>query len=368
MCPQGEVRVSRTGLVPGAEPMARRAPLQVVDPTGYEEWDKLIGTHPGASFFHGAAWANVLRDTYQHVPFYIVVEDAGSVLGLLPLMEVSSVLTGRRGVALPFADECPTLESGMVTRRELFEKAVEIGRRQEWKYVECRGSQAFFGDADPSVSFYTHTLDLTRGDKDLFAGLDSAARRAIRKAQHEGLRFEVARNLDGMRIFYRLHCGTRRKHGLPPQSFPFFRAILGRIIEQDAGFIGIVSLGAEPLAALLFFYHGKRAIYKFGASDENHLNLRANNLAMWEGIRWLAEHGIGELNFGRTSIANEGLRRYKMGWGVTERRLDYWRYDLRKSAFVVAHDRAEGWHNRVFRSLPLPVNRWLGAALYRHLS
>lgn len=368
MRPQGEVRSQGAGLVPGAEPLARRVPLQVVDPSRNADWEKLIGTHPQASFFHGAAWANVLRDTYHHVPFYIIAEESGRVLGLLPLMEVRSVLTGSRGVGLPFADECAPLESGRVTRHELFEKAVEMGRKQSWKYVECRGSQGWGGNEDPSVSFYTHTLDLTRGEKDLFAGLDSAARRAIRKAQHEGLRFEVSRNLDGMRIFYRLHCRTRRKHGLPPQSFPFFRAISEWIIEQDAGFIGIVSLGAEPLAALMFFYQGKRAIYKFGASDENRLNLRANNLAMWEGIRWLAGHGIGELNLGRTSIANEGLRRYKMGWGAAERRLDYWRYDLRKSAFIPAQDRAGGWHNRVFRALPLPVNRWLGAALYRHLS
>jgi len=368
MHPRGEGSAGRTSVLPGSEASVGPVPLQVLDPTSGGEWDGLVGTHPGASFFHGSAWANVLRDAYGHRPFYILGARGGRVLGLLPLMEVQSVLTGRRGVALPFADECPPLESEQVTRRQLFEKALEIGRSRKWSYVECRGSEGFGGSEAPSVSFYAHTLDLTRGEQDLFAGLDSPARRAIRKARREGLRFEISRSLDGMRIFYGLHCRTRRKHGLPPQSFGFFQAVFGWIIEREAGFIGLVYQGTEPLAALVFFYSGRRAIYKYGASNEKYLSLRANNLAMWEAILWLGNHGFAELHFGRSSRGGEGLRRYKMSWGAVERRLDYWRYDLGKNAFVGGRDRAAGWHNRVFRALPLPVCRWVGAALYPHLS
>jgi CelD/BcsL family acetyltransferase involved in cellulose biosynthesis len=340
----------------------------VVDPTGCEDWDKRVQTHPEAGFFHGSAWAQVLRDTYGQAPFYILSAADGRVLGLLPLMEVRSVLTGRRGVALPFADECAPLESAGASRRDLFEKALEIGRERGWKYVECRGCDGFGGAEAPSVSFYAHTLDLRTGERELFAGLDGAARRGVRKAEHEGLRFEMARNMDGMRTFYRLHCRTRHKHGLPPQPVKFFQSIWARIMERESGFIGLVYQGTEPLAALVFFYLGRRAIYKYGASNEKFLNLRANNLAMWEGIRWLAGNGFAELHFGRTSPGNEGLRRFKTAWGAVERRLDYWCYDLSRNAFVAETDRAEGWHNRVFRALPPVVCRWLGAAIYPHLS
>jgi hypothetical protein len=368
MRPRGEAIAGWVTSSPRQETPGGRPQLEVVDPTIGGDWDNRVQTHSEATFFHGAAWANVLRDAYRHVPFYILSAEGRRVMGLLPLMEVRSLLTGRRGVALPFADECPPLESDQASRVALFEKALEMGRQRGWKYVECRGSHGFKESDAPSVSYYAHTLDLALGEQGLFAGMDGAARRAVRKAEHEGLRFEIARNLDGMRIFYRLHCGTRRKHGLPPQPFGFFRAILTRILEKDAGFIGLVYQGMEPLAALVFFYFGERAIYKFGASNEKYLNLRANNLAMWQGICWLANRGFRELHFGRTSLCNEGLRRYKLGWGAVERRLDYWCYDLRKNAFVAEQDRAGGWHNRVFRALPLPVSRWMGAALYPHLS
>ena len=38
-------------------------------------------------------------------------------------------------------------------------------------------------------------------------------------------------------------------------------------------------------------------IYKYGASDERHQNLRANNRVMWEAIRRHAADGFAILDF-----------------------------------------------------------------------
>ena len=50
----------------------------------------------------------------------------------------------------------------------------------------------------------------------------------------------------------------------------------------------------------MFFKLERHAVYKFGASDERLQELRANNLAMFEGIKYLAEGGAETLHFGRT--------------------------------------------------------------------
>jgi len=70
------------------------------------------------------------------------------------------------------------------------------------------------------------------------------------------------------------------------------------------------------------------------------------------------------LDFGRTSLDNDGLRRFKLGWGTRERRIDYFRYDPRKDRFVTARDASSGWHNHIFKTLPIPLSRLIGAALY----
>ncbi len=81
---------------------------------------------------------------------------------------------------------------------------------------------------------------------------------------------------------------------------------------------------------------------------------------MWEGMKWCARQGCASLHLGRTSLANEGLRRFKSGWGAQESKIDYFNYDLRRDAFVVDSDRANGWYNRMFGILPCIFSRLLG--------
>ena len=89
---------------------------------------------------------------------------------------------------------------------------------------------------------------------------------------------------------------------------------------------------------------------------------------MWEGIKYYASKGFRTLHLSRTSLAHEGLRRFKLGWGAREHSMEYFKYDLRKSAFVTARDEAFGWYNRLFAALPLSLSRLLGAVLYRHVA
>ena len=74
------------------------------------------------------------------------------------------------------------------------------------------------------------------------------------------------------------------------------------------------------------------------------------------------------LHFGRTSPGNEGLRRFKLGFGAREEEIRCCKYDFRAGRFVTDADRAEGWFNGIFGRLPLPLLRLAGQLLYRHVS
>jgi hypothetical protein len=281
-------------------------------------------------------------------------------------MEVRSWLTGRRGVGLPFTDDSRPLCSDGASFAEIFWGAMEEGKARGWKSVECRGGRELLEGAPVSLAFYGHRLDL-EADKDrLFARMDSSARRAIRKAEKSGVTVTVSRSLETTKAFYSLQCKTRKKHGLPPQPFAFFRNIHEHILSRNLGVIVTASHQNRPIAASVYFQLGDRAVYKFGASDEAFQQLRGTNLVMWEAIKWHALNGARTLHLGRTSIWNEGLRRSKLGWGADEERIEYVKYDLRKSRFVTDKDESSGWHNRVFRRMPIGLSRLLGAVLYRH--
>jgi hypothetical protein len=340
----------------------------ILDPLYDSDWERLVMAHPDSNFFHSAAWAKVLCKTYRHNPVYLRFSRASKLVALIPLMEIRSAFTGRRGVCLPFSDFCGPLmfdkeESGAVINR-----VSQLARERNWRYFEIRGGrEALPANATPATQFYGHRLSLSDSNEELLARFGSAARRAIRKAERSGVDVEVARTRTAIVEFYRLHVKTRRRHGLPPQPLSFFLNIYEEIIQAGQGFVVLARSGSRLLAAAVFFQHGKTALYKFGASNEVFQKFRGNNLVMWEAIKFLIRDGCKTLHFGRTSHDNDGLRRFKAGWGALEETVAYFRFDTETEAWKSSSDSGSGFHNKVFRRLPLALNRLAGAVIYPHL-
>lgn len=362
------IPVQEAGSLAQSKRIKESSALSIVDPLENGEWDSLVAHCPEHTVFHASAWAHVLRDTYQHYPLYLHwTGQTPSSFGLLPLMEINTFLKGKRAIALPFTDACPPLTTSSEAAAALFNAAQALGRKRGWKSLEIRGSIASLPSVPPSTTFYQHTLDLTLGEKVLFENLDPSVRRAIRKAQKENVRIVMDRSMSAMRQYFDLHVLTRHKHGLPPQPFEFFEHIQQRFLAAGHGFVTTAFSDTIPVAAAVFLTANQKAVYKFGASNEKLLHLRANNLVMWEAIRHLASRGFQTLDFGRTSLGHDGLRRFKLGWGALEKNLSYYCFDFATGSFVSRPDRASGWHNNLFRMLPLPLLKGLGRFLYPHL-
>jgi lipid II:glycine glycyltransferase (peptidoglycan interpeptide bridge formation enzyme) len=128
----------------------------------------------------------------------------------------------------------------------------------------------------------------------------------------------------------------------------------------------LASFHDKPIAGGVYFHFGEKAVYKYGASDLNYQNLRANNLVMWEAIKWYSSNGYKSLCFGRTEPENRGLIQFKSGWGTTEQPINYYRYDLKKGSFVSGSSKVTGSHNKIFRNMPLPILKKVGSILYKH--
>jgi hypothetical protein len=339
--------------------------IEVLDPTTQADWDDRLTAVDGWTLFHTAAWARVLCETYRYRPLYVAVRDQGKLLALVPLMEVDSPLTGRRGVSLPFTDYCDPLLTEAVCPADLTEFILDYGRKAGWKSVEFRGEG--LSDGPPAASFYRHTLDLTVGAERLFANLKDTTRRNVRKAMREGVTVGFHDSPEAVREYYRLHCMTRKKHGVPPQPVEFFDKIHEHVIGRGLGVVALASYNGVHVAGDVFLgLHGK-ALYKFGASDYAYQHLRPSDLVMWEGIEWHAERGYHNLCFGRTEMDNEGLRRFKNQWGTDERLIHYCRYDLRRDEFITETPQTGGSHHRFFNAMPIPVLRVFGSLLYKHM-
>ncbi|MEZ5276828.1 MAG: GNAT family N-acetyltransferase [Opitutaceae bacterium] len=352
----------------GPQSTVHGSTIQIVDPLSDPSWDDRVLSLPSYSFFHSSGWARVLRDTYGYKPVYFVLSDDNGLRSLLPIMEVYSLLTGRRGSALPFSDDCDGDHVDPEEFAALFRAAQLYGKERGWQTLECRGGVDSVPDATPSTSFYGHRLDLKKSHHELFSGFYSSVRRAIRKAERSGLRIEKSSDRNAILDYYALHCLTRRRHGLPPQPIRMFENIHRDILSQGNGFVILGRKGLHAVAGAVFLHFGTHAIFKFGASVKETLHSRPNNLIMWEGIKRLADLGLPTLHFGRTSFLNKGLRNFKRGWGTTESRIDYLKYDLKLDRYLQSPDRTQGWHNALFRLMPIPLARLVGSMLYKHVA
>ena len=331
------------------------------------QWQTALYQFPERTIFHTAAWMEVLASSYGYVPHWFMSPPGTTPQAMIPMAEVNSRLTGRRGVCLPFTDYCAPLANSPESFRQLFAEIVSFGRTRGWKYLELRGGRHFLPEAPASTSYLTHEVPLLADEARMFAGLDREVRTAIRKAEKKGVQVTFSTDAEALSLFYELHQETRRKHGVPPQPYRFFERIREHVLSKELGTVAIARIEGQPVAAGVFFLYGKAALYKFGASDQGAQHLRANNLVFWEAMKRFAQHGLEVLHLGRTSVGNEGLRKFKLGWSAREQRLEYVRYDFNRRHFTTSPDQSSGWHNRVFALLPRVVSRMAGRILYPHL-
>lgn len=341
--------------------------ISIANPIEHENWNNLILALPNYSFFHTSSWADILFKSYDYRPVYFI-EDAGRTLSaLLPVMEVSSLLTGKRGVSLPFTDYCEPLTSESGQFQALLSFAINYGKKHGWKYLELRGAQAFLEKEEPSVSYLGHTLELTGSHNNVFSNLRDSTRRNIKKAEKENVKIEITNSPQAMNEFYRLNSLTRKEHGLPPQPHHFFKNIYDQIIAKHSGFISMATYANRAIAGNVYFLFGEKVIYKYGASDRAYQHLRANNLVMWEAIKWCCETGYKNLCLGRTETDNDGLKQFKSGWGTKEHTVNYYKYDFSKDSFIKDLPKISDFQHKVFNKLPIPILKALGTLLYRHM-
>ena len=225
--------------------------ISILNPLDSSYWDDQLFSHEEPSVFTTSNWARVLKNSYDYSPVYCAAQNDGMVTALLPVMEVKSILTGCRGVSIPFTDYCD-VSSDLNTLRLMIDRMIAFGKKSGWKYLELRGGQHQFGDEPVFDTYYKHVLPL-RGDKrEILAGFRNSTVRNIKKAIESGVETEILTSMDAVNTYYQLHCLTRKRLGVPPQPLQFFKNVHEYIISKGMGFVVIASFKIYTSMAFSF--------------------------------------------------------------------------------------------------------------------
>ena len=340
-----------------------------IDPTRDPRWDELLDTHPDASIFHTPGWLDALRRTYGYTPIAFTTSPPGHPLrDGLPFCEISSWLSGRRLVSLPFSDHCSPLVESSEQVACLLSYLRENLTREKWSYIEIRPTDSVvtgctgFGR---SKVFFLHKLDLSPCLDDIFQNFHrDCVRRKIQRAAREGLVYEEGRSVGLLSMFYQLLLITRRRHGLPAQPVAWFQSLIACLGERVK--IRVASKNGQPVASILTIRCKRALVYKYGCADQRFNNLGGTQLLFWKSIQEAKECRLREFDLGRSDCDNPGLVMFKDRWGATRTELAYLRYPVEQS-----HSLAEARQSRigkyVWSHVPSGVLAAAGKVLYRHM-
>lgn len=347
--------------------------VQITDKVDNSVWDDFILRHPLGSIFHHSSWQDVVIDSYGYKPIYhLALDDSSNITAAAVSAHVESRLTGNRIISFPFSDSCDLLVNNDA-EAEVLMKALEATRsRLAAEFIEYRfmNAQHFVGGHRSDGGYSSYLLPLQQNRDILFRSFHrSCIQRAIKTGQQRGVETFHGSSLSDIKTFYHLHLLTRKKHGVAVQPFGFFRNLWSTLAPRKMITLLLARHQQRIIAGIIVLWFKNIAYYKFGASDERFLNIRANQLLMWEAIQLAQRKGCSTFDFGRTNQSNEGLSLYKQRWGSQRVSLYYVRVPKdTKSGILKESSRTHGRLKKMMSWMPAALIRLSGEFLYRHLA
>lgn len=270
----------------------------------------------------------------------------------------------RRVISLPFSDTCPPLGVSERARTELIRGLAKD--RRVGANVELRGVRA----PAPWTAidcFEQWSLNLARPFAEIQRRADRNFRRQAKHAAAAALKVENGASPAMLERFYRIQLQTRRRLGVPPQPMRFFTAVHKVFAKIDGIEIWLATSNGRDHAGVVLLRDGDRLYAKWSARAADSLPGSAHLLF----LSILEHHAetASLLDLGRTDARNTGLSRFKAEMGASSAPLPY--SYLPNPPHIVSAE-APGQSDRaiarVWRRLPIPITRAVGAIAYRYLA
>ena len=161
-------------------------------------------------------------------------------------------------------------------------------------------------------------IDLTPSLDALRAGMHGKWRNRLRSAEKARVELRpIGRRLRDYRWLLEEEDAQKKANryfGPPTTLIPAYRRAAGD--KRALRIMGAFDGGEEPIAAMLFLRHGRRATYQIGWSSEAGRRLGAHNLLLWDAIAAFKRDGARRLDLGEADTrSGAGLARFKLGAG-----------------------------------------------------
>lgn len=264
-----------------------------------ECFDHFVDTHPSGSVLQSWAWGELRRHQHWTAIRLLAENRAGNVCGAASVLCRSlpaggSVLYLPRGPVLDFRD--PLVLDRMTdalrrlgerhhavlckvdpyvtppdasVRRALLLRGYTVGHRR--------------GRFDGMQPRFNIVVPLDGGPEAVLARCHHKTRYNIRLASKRGVTVERGDRRD-LSIFHRLLMITCARDGFRERTLPYFQQVWDALSPDDRVELHLARYQGQVLAAAILLVGGRKAVYAYGASANEHRELMASYALQWAMI------------------------------------------------------------------------------------
>jgi len=336
------------------------------EPTTVAAWARYVEQAPGASLFHHPDWCDVVARVFGHRPLHLLATRGRQTVGVLPLMEVNSLIGGRLHISVPYGTYGGLLADDDEVVDALATQAVRVAHERRARVLDLRSAVACVPGFESVSGYVGFARPLPQHPNDVPAFLPKRARAAARHARdQDGV--SIQHDVRLAPTVWRLYCRSMRRLGSINYPYRFFAELLARLGEW--AWVSVAWRGVQPVAGTISFVFRDTIMPYILGADERIRCDGAANLLYLSVMERAVRSGLRFFDYGRSRADNTGAVGFKKNQGFEPRPLGYQRYvppgqrppDLKPSSprFALAR--------RVWRRLPLAATRALGAWAARSL-
>ncbi|MCB1996138.1 MAG: FemAB family PEP-CTERM system-associated protein, partial [Rhodoferax sp.] len=234
-------------------PRARRVAtihrLNPGDAATAARWDAFVLGCPEATFFHRAAWQQVMNEVFGHPTFYLYAEQDGAIVGVLPLARVRSLLFGDALASLPFAVYGGAAAADEAAATALEDEADRLARGLGVQHLELRQLQRRHEGWPRQELYASFRKPILPDEEANLLAIPRKQRAMVRKAMQRGLTSTFD---DGVDRFFALYADNVHRHGTPALPRRWFQALRDEF-GDDCSVLTVAAPDGRPVSSVLSF-------------------------------------------------------------------------------------------------------------------
>lgn len=330
-------------------------------------WNAYVTNSEEASCYHLIQWKDVIEKTFRHKTYYLLSEDStGKINGILPIVNLRSLLFGNYGVSLPFFNYGGVCADTDAVHSALLNEAIGVARSHNMKHIELRHTQNCNNGLSVKKSKVSMRLSLPQTSEILWNCFPSKLRSQIKRPTKEGMHTKLGRN-EELQSFYSVFSVNMRDLGTPVYSKTFFQSILDAF-PNTSWISTVYTKDRVPVASGFLLGFRDTMEIPWASSLRDYNKYSPNTLLYWSVLEFACSRGYKIFDFGR-STPGEGTYRFKEQWGAKPTQL-YWHYWMRNGGPLPELNPHNPKYNvaiSVWQKLPVSLTRFIGPLIVRNL-